>query len=125
VWKQRVIGERLLTFLKLNLTDLDYTEEYGCAFVPLMFIPHDVLIDALPRLRQAIIPDGFIFLAVYSNPADPITSALNELQTVISGGDNWSEEELAKLLKDNGFTLEIDITPEMPVSIYRAKLNFA
>ena len=108
-------------FIDKNLTALDAKNEYGAAFVPMMFIPEEVLATALPLLRNAIRPGGMLFVAGYRIPEDPLLAALNNLQTVISGGRTWKEEQLSKLLRENGFNIEKDVAPGMPISIHRAR----
>ena len=108
-------------FIDKNLADLDVENEYGAAFVPMMFIPEDVLAAALPLLRKALRPGGILFVAGYRIPEDPLLAALNNLQTVISGGRVWTEEELSELLRESGFVLGSDVAPAMPISIHRAQ----
>lgn len=108
-------------FIDKNLAALDAKNEYGAAFVPMMFIPEEVLATALPLLRKAIRPGGMLFVAGYRIPEDPLLAALNNLQTVISGGRTWKEEQLSKLLRENGFDIEKDVAPGMPISIHRAR----
>ena len=108
-------------FIDKNLTALNAKNEYGAAFVPMMFIPEEVLATALPLLRKAIRPRGMLFVAGYRIPEDPLLAALNNLQTVISGGRTWKEEQLSTILRENGFDIEKDVAPGMPISIHRAR----
>jgi len=116
---QSGVADRV-TFLHQSICDLDKESRYGAAFVPLMFLSEEVIRAALPRLRRAIRRGGMLFVAVYTLPDDPMIAALNTLQTAMSGGRVWTEDELKSLLADAGFTLEQNVSPGTPLNIYKA-----
>ncbi|NDW54808.1 cyclopropane-fatty-acyl-phospholipid synthase family protein [Aliiroseovarius sp. PrR006] len=105
-------------FLDKNVTELDEEERYDVIFVPMMFIPESALRAAMPRLCRALRPGGFLIVGNYRLSDDPLMRALNGLQTCISGGRVWDEEEIGELLLEYGFKLELDVAPGMPISLH-------
>ena len=73
------------------LTDLS---AYDLVWLPQPFIPRDVLIQALPRLRRSLRSDGCLVM---------VLAAESDLANLMSGGGTLPVEDAAKLLEHIGF----------------------
>lgn len=107
-------------FLNTNVTDIDDKESYSLVFIPIVFIPEKVVLEALPKLFQALVPGGWIVLASFRVPSDPLEKALVDLKTTLFGGRIWSEKEIKSLITDNGFEVREDIGIETQLNLIAA-----
>lgn len=86
-----------------NVTDLEATQSFNLAWLPLPFLPKDILGTALERVYGALKTGGWIIVGQYEIPDDPLLKALSELQIVRSGGYPWGANEIADLMGALGF----------------------
>lgn len=113
-------GHRI-RFRECDVADLDESNAYAAAFIPAIFIPEAVLHAALPALCRAIENDGWLFLAIYRAPEAALAKALSALQTTLSGGRPWTEQEAAGLLAEYGFEFLEDIGTGYPIHLLAAR----
>jgi cyclopropane fatty-acyl-phospholipid synthase-like methyltransferase len=87
-------------------------ERYDCIWVPTFFLPDATLVAALPRLVQALRPDGWIVLGRFLRPPDPVADAMLDLRTYRFGGSLLDESRSVELLEQAGCTVRrIESTP--------------
>jgi 2-polyprenyl-3-methyl-5-hydroxy-6-metoxy-1,4-benzoquinol methylase len=118
--KSSSLGERV-QFRNSNVTEINEEEKYSVVFIPIVFMPEQVVRRALPKMFQALVPGGWIFVASFSVPKDPLEIALTDLKTTVFGGRIWSEKELTSLISDFGFEVREDIGGETQLYLMAAK----
>lgn len=113
-------GDRV-RFCNLNVTEIIDEEAYSIVFIPIVFMPEPVVRKALPKIFQATVPGGWVFVASFSVPSDPLEKALTDLKTTLFGGRIWCEKELVALIGDVGFELREDIGGETQLYLMAAQ----
>jgi ubiquinone/menaquinone biosynthesis C-methylase UbiE len=116
------VSERV-HFLNRDITDLSEESKYSAAFIPIMFIPQPIIELALPVLFRAIEPGGWLFVAGFRPPEEPLMRALNDLQTTLFGGRVWEEDEATALISHHGFQVVEDIGCDTPINLFAAQKN--
>jgi len=110
-----------VTFSKRNVLELQERDAYDAAFLPIIFIPEQALLDVLVTMFKAIRPRGWLFVTAYRTPAEPLARALHDLQTTLWGGRVWPEEEAVKMLVDSGFEFVEDIGRGTGIHLHAAR----
>lgn len=113
--------QQRVSFSRLDVAKLDKTDHYAVAFIPFIFIPEAVLNVALPALRRALQAGGWLFVATYRTANDPLQQALIDLQTTLSGGRCWSEDDVSRTLSDHGFEVHRDIGTGTGIHLHAAR----
>jgi 2-polyprenyl-3-methyl-5-hydroxy-6-metoxy-1,4-benzoquinol methylase len=108
-------------FFNRNVADLSDQGKYAAAFIPIMFIPQPILELALPALYRAIELGGWLFVAGFRAPDEPLMRALNDLQTTLFGGRVWEEGEATALISHHGFQVVEDIGSGTPINLFAAR----
>jgi SAM-dependent methyltransferase len=85
-----------------DVTALDDTDAYDCAWVPTFFLDDSVLDAALARVVRATAPGGWIVLGLFGEPPVPLAKATNALKTIRGGGAVLSEDDAMRRLRDAG-----------------------
>jgi SAM-dependent methyltransferase len=97
--------------------ELDDADAYDIAWLPLSFLPHEVVPVALARIHRAMRPGGLLLLATLGGAADDLRSAAARLRSVLWGGGNAIEpHRVAALLEAAGFT-DIAVGDRMATSL--------
>jgi SAM-dependent methyltransferase len=105
-----------ITLRDQDLADVDDADRYDLAWVPTFFIARPTLRQALPRLRRALRPGGWVALGRFQPPPDPLVAATSLLRTVRGGGSEMSAEEATDLLESAGFAaVGVAVAPGMPM----------
>ncbi len=94
---------------------LDDRDAFTLAWIPGMFLPPDIVADALRRIRQALKPNGWLVFGLYASPPDPLGEALTALRTVRSGGHPWLPVEIEDRLRLLGFEQVETVKTNSPV----------
>jgi len=110
-----------VTFSKRNVLDVQGRDTYAAAFLPIIFIPEQVLRDVLATLFKAVRSQGWLFVTAYRTPAEPLARALHDLQTTLWGGRVWPEDEAIKMLVDSGFEFVDDIGRGTGIHLHAAR----
>ena len=118
--EQTGLRERV-SFRKQNVADLSDESAFDFAFVPVIFIPEDLIEEAFKNLRRSLRPGGWLFSAAYRVPEDSKLAALNDLRTTLSGGRAWSAEELDQMAEQAGLRSVGDIAPDSPLHLWASR----
>lgn len=121
--KNRVtsIAAERIRFCRRDVVDLEEVDSYASAFLPLIFMPEDVVSSALPALRRAIEPGGWLFVAGYRAPDTPLGKALTDLRTTLSGGRLWTDDETVHILAEHGFEIVEDVGAGTPITLFAGR----
>ena len=108
-----------------DATTLRGNDVFDAIWLPLPFLPEDVVRRALPAAIGALRPGGWILPGTFTGPADPLSEMLTDLRTVRSGGHPWTPSEITGLLTDAGLSgaQEIPRRWAAPVRLYAAQLT--
>src|SRR4051794_4823222 len=109
------LGERLQLRRQL-VQELDDADAFDIAWLPLNFLPHDVIPVALARVHRALRPGGLLLLATLGGGGEDLRSAAARLRSVLWGGEALAPERVAALLEAEGFS-EIAVLDRMPSSL--------
>lgn len=77
-----------------SLEELQDEQAFSLAWLPGPFLPRDAVLSALDRVKQALVPGGWIVFSLFSPAGDGWGSALAELKMTRNGGYPWRKEEL-------------------------------
>lgn len=92
-----------IEFRHQNVQHLDDRNKFSLAWLPGPFIPHEIVEGALERVRDALVPGGWIVFGLYAPPPDPLGEALTKLRIVRGGGYPWATDEVKARLAGLGF----------------------
>jgi SAM-dependent methyltransferase len=95
------VGDRVAV-RREELTELDESESYDCAWFPTFFVSEAVLDAAVPRLVRSLRHGGWLVLGRMAPPPDPVAEAANSLKTIRNGGADFDAKRLAAELEAAG-----------------------
>jgi SAM-dependent methyltransferase len=95
--------EDRITLRTQDVSALDDTDQYDCAWFPTLFVTEPVLDAAMPRLFRAIRPGGWLVLGRMAPPPDPVAEATSALRSIRSGGADFDAKRLTEALEAAGF----------------------
>jgi protein-L-isoaspartate O-methyltransferase len=87
-----------------SVTDLPDRDRFDLTWLPLFFIPPDVVPTALKRILDATRPGGQIAVARYDAPNDELAKATLQLRVFRDGGSWYEDDEVVALLGAAGWT---------------------
>jgi SAM-dependent methyltransferase len=103
--RQNLAEEGVTDRVQLRLQDVvDLAEEqvYDTIWLPLPFLPRDVVAPAITAARRALKPGGWLLAGIFAGPDDRLSQLLLDLRTVRSGGHPWSSYEITDLFAGGG-----------------------
>jgi SAM-dependent methyltransferase len=100
-----------------GVEQLDDRDAFTLAWMPGVFLSHDIVADALQRTRQALKPSGWLVFGLYASPPDPLGEALTALRTVRSGGHPWLPVQIEDCLRQLGFEQIETVKTNSPVAV--------
>jgi len=83
---------------------IDDESAFDLIWLPQMFLPDAVLGAALPRLRRALKPHGWLLTISLSPAAEGVSAAAARLRNVLYGGGTRTPERLLEVLGAAGFS---------------------
>ena len=117
------LTERIALRLQ-NVTTLDEHEAYDAVWLPMPFLPKEIVPDALDAASRALRPGGWVLPGMFGGPSDRLSQLLVALRTVRSGGHPWEASTLLALLKDRGYVScqEVPRTWRLPVRLFAGRV---
>ena len=106
-----------ITVRDQDVTALDDTGAYDCAWFPTFFVTEAVLEAAMPRLYRALRPGGWLVLGRMAPPPDPLAQAVSTLRTIRGGGAEFDTKSLITTLETGGCTAVRVLPPQGPVPL--------
>jgi precorrin-6B methylase 2 len=119
----RTITEHgLVDRVRLRLQSVaDVTEPgtYELVWLPLIFIPPDVVREALPALHASLRPGGWLVASVGRVQGSPLAVAVKMWQTQLASGTALTPEQATQLLRDHGFAdvMVVDTPSGLPTLV--------
>ena len=98
-----------------GVEELDDRDAFTLAWIPGMFLPRDIVDEALQRTRRALKPHGWLVFGLYAPLPDQLGEALTALRTVRSGGHPWLAVEIEDRLHLLGFEQVETVKTASPV----------
>ena len=98
-----------------RIEQLDDDARFELAWLPVPFIPAEVIPVALERLYRGLKPGGWLIVGVYPPPPDELGQVLTKLRIVRSGGHPWTTDEVEEQLRALGFGSVESFSPTPPV----------
>jgi 2-polyprenyl-3-methyl-5-hydroxy-6-metoxy-1,4-benzoquinol methylase len=102
-----------------SVADIKESGTFELVWLPLIFIPPDVVRAALPMLHASLRPGGWLIASVGRVHASALGAAIAAWQTQLASGTLLTPEEATQLLSEQGFAgvSIVDTPPGMPVLI--------
>ncbi len=106
-----------------NVANLDADGEYDAVWLPLPFLPIDVVPAAMTAAARALRPGGWLLPGTFAGPDDRLSELLVDLRTVRSGGHPWRRAELIDAMTAHGFAdaQEVTRTWAAPVRLFAGR----
>lgn len=82
---------------------LDEPGVYDFIWFPGPFIPLSLVGPSVERVREALVPGGYIVFGLFGAQPTPLAEALTDLRVVRSGGHPWTAPAVTDLLAEAGF----------------------
>jgi precorrin-6B methylase 2 len=119
---QTIAAHGLVDRVRLRLQSVaDITEfgTYDLVWLPLIFIPPDVVRDALPALHASLRPGGWLVASVGRVQGSQLAVAVKMWQTQLASGTALTPDQATQLLGEHGFAdvMIVDTPPAMPTLV--------
>jgi SAM-dependent methyltransferase len=99
------------------IEELEDVERYDVAWLPLPFLPTDIVEQALRRAWRALKPGGWALVASIDADGDDLAATTARLRCALWGGAPVAADELAELLTRAGF---VDVRPGTEIPLPQA-----
>jgi SAM-dependent methyltransferase len=115
--------EDRVTLQLQDVTTMAVDEAFDAIWLPLPFLPADVVPPALDACTRALRPGGWVLPGTFAGPPDRLSQLLLDVRTVRAGGHPWREDELLAVVAGAGFTdvCEVPRTWAAPVRLYAGR----
>ena len=110
-------------FKKCDVLQLVTSGNFVAAFIPAIFVPEQVVKNALVKLRDAIEPGGWLFFASFKEPEEELPRALMDLKSTVWGGRVWPIDEATELIGKCGFRVAENIGSQTALNLFAAQKN--
>ena len=106
-----------------DVTRLDEAGVYDVVWLPMPFLPEEIVPQALSAAARATRPGGWVIAGTYAGPGDPVAQLLVDLRTVRSGGHPWQGADLVAAIAGHGLTAahEVERTWPGPVRLFAGR----
>ncbi len=105
----------------VDAADLE-PESADVVWLPMPFLPHEVIDDVLRGACGALRPRGWLLPGTFPGPGPSLAERLMTIRTLRAGGHPWTADELCARLHDLGLdnVTEVERAWPMPVRLYAA-----
>ena len=98
------------TFVRRDAVDVDVDASVGrfhvvVAFFSLLMLPRREVVRTLARLRDVLLPAGWLALGMVEADLDDVTLSFLGAPVRVTG---WPRAQLRRLVGDAGFTVEVE-----------------
>ncbi len=92
-----------VTFRHQDVATLSDVAAYDLVYLPAFFLPEDTLTTALPRIRRALRPGGWLVVVGHEPPREPLGRAVDTWRQTAAGCCTWDAGETGRRLVSAGF----------------------
>ena len=112
-----------VTLRTLDVVALDEPETFDVVWLPLPFLPRDIVTTAIDRARDALRPGGWLLPGTFAGPDQPLARLLTDLRILRSGGHPWTPDEVLGMLAAAELTgvCEVERTWPGPVRLFAGR----
>jgi precorrin-6B methylase 2 len=102
-----------------SVADITESRAYELVWLPLIFIPPDVVREAMPALHVSLHPGGWLVASVGRIQGSPLAVAVKMWQTQLASGTALTPEQATQLLTDHGFVdvMVVGTPPGLPTLV--------
>ncbi len=93
-----------ITLLECDVTALKGPDTFDAVWLPLPFLPKDLVPKAVARASEVLAPGGWLLPGTFAGPDDELSRLLTDLRILRSGGYPWSASEILAILSDAGLS---------------------
>jgi SAM-dependent methyltransferase len=124
--RQNVAAEDMAARVPLHhrdVTELDGSDPFDAIWLPLPFLPRDIVAGAIEHAAAALRPGAWLLPGTFAGPDDALSRLLVDLRIVRSGGHPWSVADMTSMLTAAGLdhAHEIERTWPAPVRLFAAR----
>ncbi len=124
--RRNIADEQLTARVDVQRRDVVTVSDHSrfdAIWLPLPFLPADIVSPALVACARALRPDGWLLAGTYAGSGDRQSELLADLRTVRSGGHPWRADEVVDLMAQHGLTdaREVPRTWPAPVHLYAGR----
>ena len=102
---------------------LDERASYALAWVPAPFFSDAALAEALAKVREALVPGGWLVCGLEAPPADAAARTLAALRLVRGGGSLRTPDQVVAAASAGGL-VDIETVPSGPLALILARRPF-
>lgn len=106
-----------------DVADLDDTEVFDVAWLPLPLMSGDAARPALANVVRALRPGGWIVVGVHGEPADEMQEALTALRSAAVGGSTAYHGDVMRWLTEAGVAEVVDVQSPVGGSSFLAGMR--
>jgi SAM-dependent methyltransferase len=119
----RTLDVAALDVAALDVAALDGPEAFDVLWLPLPFLPRDIVATAIERARDALRPGGWLLPGTFAGPDQPLARLLTDLRVLRSGGHPWTPDEVLGMLSAADLTgvCEVERTWPGPVRLFAGR----
>ena len=96
------LGERIEPRAE-RVEDMTDRDAFDLAWLPVVFLPDDIVTRAMRAVKAALRPGGWVFLTTADMPGADLASALARLRVVLWRGNPLAPKQCGELLEVTGF----------------------
>ena len=102
-----------------SVAEIKESATFDLVWLPLIFIPPDVVRTALPALHRALLPGGWLIASVGRVPGSALAAAIAAWQIQLASGTTLTPEQAMQLLDEHSFgdVMIVDTPPGLPVLV--------
>ncbi|WP_239308705.1 cyclopropane-fatty-acyl-phospholipid synthase family protein [Frankia sp. Cj3] len=103
-----------------DVAALDNEAGFDVIWLPMPFLPADIVPAALAAVSGALRPGGWLLAGTFTGLDDRLSSLLTDLRTIRCGGHPWRSDELVPTIAAAGFSdvAEVPRTWPAPARLY-------
>jgi hypothetical protein len=105
-------GDRVV-LREQDVATLDEPDTYALAWLPALFVPEAPLRSGMGRIRQALLPGGWLMVGHAKLDGDAVDDAISRFKTVAYGGTTLDDAQTQVLLREAGL-VDVRTIPTPP-----------
>lgn len=106
-----------------DVTALDGAPAYDAVWLPLPFLPEEIVPAAVAAAARVLRPGGWVLAGTFAGPDDRLSGLLVDLRTVRSGGRPWRGPDILDVITAQGLAAAAEVPRSWaaPVRLYAGR----